>query len=109
MAISVAWLGAVTPTTAEIRARSDQGSVSATTSPVTSTFNGTEGDDDVFSIPLTGLAPDTEYTVTVDDGAETWQATFTTVGASSYSVVVAADSGGPGGDFDVSGVSPTGS
>lgn len=109
MAVSQAWLGAVTTTSAVIRARSDQSSLSATTDPSTETFNGSEGSDDVFLVSLTGLSADTEYEVTVDDGDGTWVATFTTApsGADSFTFAIGGDSGHSGGGFDSSGVSPT--
>jgi hypothetical protein len=90
-----------------IKARSDQSSLSATTDPATSSFNGSEGSDDIFTISLTGLAADTAYEVTVDDGDGTWVATFTTfpTGASSFSFAAGGDAGQGGGDFTVAGLS----
>lgn len=109
MAVSHGWVGAVTTTTATVKARSDQSSATATTDPSTSTFNGSEGNDDVFTFSLTGLTANTSYEVTVDDGNGTWVATFKTApsGAASFTFALAGDSGHSGGTYDSAGVSPT--
>lgn len=108
MAVTLAWVGAVTTTGAVIKARTTEAAASVTTNPATSTFNGVEGNDDVFTFILTGLSAATEYVCTIDDGS-TYQVTFTTApsGAANFTFAIAGDSGHSGGDFDVDDVSPT--
>ncbi len=88
MAISYGWMGAVTTTSAVVKVRSDQASAQLTGA---GTVDGIEGADDVFTFTLSSLSADTAYTVTVDDGAETWVGSFTTPksGAMSFSFAAA--------------------
>ena len=99
MAIELAWIGAVTDTTAVVKARSDQSSASLTGA---GSVSGVEGNDDVFTFTLTGLTADTLYTIEIDDGGGTWDGSFTTTGSNSFTVAAASCCGqnGVGGVAD---------
>lgn len=87
--IGLGWIGAVTTTTATVKVRSDQASAQLTGA---GTVNGHEGNDDVFTFDLSGLTADTTYNITVDDGADTWVASFKTFPSGSASFTFAAGS-----------------
>ena len=106
--IAVAWIGAVTSTSAVVKARIQGDEAILTAQPGGIEVEGVEVADHVFAFALDELEPDTKYSLRILAPGEEWTGTFRTFpeGPASFRVAFGGDSGHSGGDYDVNGVSP---